>query len=366
MKPKPYKKDGKIYYKFNAYLGINPKTGKPIRTNRQGFNTKKEAEMAYYKLLSEYKDKIEGKITFEKVYKEWLLNYEKGVADATYNKVTSYFNNHILPSLGHYYIHKITLQDVQISVNKWAEHYSDVKPLRNYTRKVFRFAIQNKYIKENPCEFVMIPKKEVIIQENKIENYFEKEELLEFLKYVEKDLPFMWYAYFRLIAYSGIRRGESLALKWSDIDLKKKTMSIHKNLSTDKKGKTKLKDTKNHKNRTIQLDDLTLQILRKHKLNQKPYKLDLVFPNTSGNYMALTKPAKKINKITKNHKLKKVTLHGLRHTHCSLLFAAGADLKQVQIRMGHRDIKTTLNIYTHLTKEKHEETVNKFMKYMSV
>ena len=60
-----------------------------------------------------------------------------------------------------------------------------------------------------------------------------------------------------------------------------------------------------------------------------------------------------------------ITPHGLRHTHCSLLFEAGATLKEVQDRLGHADIKTTMNIYAHVTEKKKEETAVKFAEYLA-
>ncbi len=63
--------------------------------------------------------------------------------------------------------------------------------------------------------------------------------------------------------------------------------------------------------------------------------------------------------------LKKIKIHGFRHTHASLLFEAGADIKDVQERLGHTDIKTTMNIYTHITPARKEETAEKFSKYVN-
>lgn len=68
--------------------------------------------------------------------------------------------------------------------------------------------------------------------------------------------------------------------------------------------------------------------------------------------------------ILNKYKLSKITTHGLRHTHCSLLFEAGASLKEVQDRLGHSDVKTTMNIYAHFTKQAKEEAILKFTDYM--
>ncbi len=352
MNIKTYKKNGETYYKFNAYLGIDPKTGKEKRTNRSGFKSKKEAEIAYLRLLTEVENKIEGKITFEQVYLDWLKTYKKTVSESTLHKITALFNKHILAELGDYYIHTIKLQDIQYCVNKWSDVFKNVKPIKNYTSRVFKFAIQNSYIKENPCEFVIVPK--ISEKVDKIENFFEKEELLEFLNYAKQDLSHKWYTYLRLLAYTGIRRGEGLALTWDDINFKNKTININKTLTTGTDNKQIIQNTKtNAGTRIINIDDETINVLKKHKINSTS---NLVFANKKGEHIYLSSPAKKMKNIEKKYNLKDVSLHGLRHTHCSLLFAAGADLKQVQKRMGHKDIQTTLEIYTHLTKEKSEET----------
>lgn len=67
---------------------------------------------------------------------------------------------------------------------------------------------------------------------------------------------------------------------------------------------------------------------------------------------------------TNKYTLKKVSPHGLRHTHCSLLFEAGASIKEVQDRLVHSDVKTTLDIYTHVTKKAKEGTIQKFVNYL--
>jgi integrase len=66
----------------------------------------------------------------------------------------------------------------------------------------------------------------------------------------------------------------------------------------------------------------------------------------------------------KNPELTQINVHAFRHTHASLLFAAGASIKDVQARLGHADIQTTMDIYTHVTDEAKEKTAEMFQKYM--
>ncbi len=65
------------------------------------------------------------------------------------------------------------------------------------------------------------------------------------------------------------------------------------------------------------------------------------------------------------NKLNYITVHGFRHTHCSLLFESGASIKEVQVRLGHTDVRTTMDIYTHISEQKKEETADRFADYMN-
>lgn len=88
----------------------------------------------------------------------------------------------------------------------------------------------------------------------------------------------------------------------------------------------------------------------------------LIFANRKNKFKSLNTPAKWQNKIIKDFHLKKITVHGWRHTSCSLLFAINTPIKEVQKRLGHSDVQTTLNIYAHVTKEQDSETANRLGK----
>lgn len=82
-------------------------------------------------------------------------------------------------------------------------------------------------------------------------------------------------------------------------------------------------------------------------------------------YMRVSTPNDKLEAFFKRHKdLHKIHVHGFRHTHASLLFEAGATLKEVQSRLGHSDIKTTMDIYTHITQASREKLAEKFRRHI--
>lgn len=126
--------------------------------------------------------------------------------------------------------------------------------------------------------------------------------------------------------------------------------------------------------RTISLDNTTIKVLKEWKINQK-IELEsdgfivknnqLIFSNSNNTLMNPQVTRKFILQVlNKNKELKYITTHGFRHTHCSLLFEAGASIKEVQERLGHSDVHTTLDIYAHVSKQIKAETANKFADYV--
>lgn len=87
---------------------------------------------------------------------------------------------------------------------------------------------------------------------------------------------------------------------------------------------------------------------------------EFIFPNSLNTFTDPNKTFRWLKDIIDKYHLPHLTTHGLRHTHCSLLFEAGANLKDVQDRLGHKDLKITLDIYTHITQKNKTETIDKF------
>lgn len=92
----------------------------------------------------------------------------------------------------------------------------------------------------------------------------------------------------------------------------------------------------------------------------------LLFSNSKNEFIQLGQVEKWMYSVIKKHSLMKITPHGLRHTHCSLLFEAGASIKEVQDRLGDTDVKTTMDIYTHVTKKAQEGAIQKFVSYLEI
>lgn len=376
-------KNGDLRYEFSAYLGVDPLTGKQRRTMRRGFKKRREAELELARLKLKVANgtfRKEQAETYQEIYDLWIKQYEMTVEESTFVKTKGVFRNHILPAMSQYKIDKINFDLCQKHVNEWAIKLKRSRMVKAYAAKVLDFAIIRGYIQTNPFQHTEVPsnvyKRNEIVEENERKNFYTREELIKFLSCLEQESNYKAYALFRLLAFSGIRKGEALALTWNDLNFTKNELRINKALSRGKDNKLYVKTTKTGIARTIKMDEKTMAILMDWKKKQKQdyFKLgfntlqtnQLIFSNNHNKFIQPTKTRKWILHVQNKYKLPKITTHGLRHTHCSLLFEAGASIKEVQNRLGHTDVKTTMDIYTHVTQQAKEEAIMKFSNYIEM
>ncbi|TKN17282.1 site-specific integrase [Enterococcus sp. VV15] len=372
------KKNGEKAWYFKTYLGIDPLTGKKRYTTKRGFKTQKEAKIALARLEVLATDKklvTEKTYTFSKIKDMWLEQYKPTVRESTYTRVKFLFDKNISADFGNKKIQSYKVAYCQEVVNKWKKEYSTYKALKSYTTAVFDYAKKMNLITDNPMKEVSFSKGE---QKKKVEKikFYEKDELKTFLNFCEKDSFPITYPLFRLLAFTGMRKGEALALTWDDIDFFSKTVSITK--TTVKNGSNQIVTNEPKtaaSNRTISLDDETLNVLINWQKKQKEYLLahgqvvkkknQIVFASKNNNYLDSSRPNNVLSRICKKNNFNDISVHGFRHTHCSLLFEAGLSIKEVQERLGHSDIHTTMNVYAHVTKKQKDQSANKFASYIN-
>lgn len=195
--------------------------------------------------------------------------------------------------------------------------------------------------------------------------FYERKELERFIAALnawghEQAIPL-----FRLLAFTGIRKGEALALTWNDIDLEGMQIHISKTV-TRKKGGLTIQTPKTKKsNRHVSIDAKTVAALKEWKAKTEADGKSLVFQNSKGSILTPSAPRKWLRTVAEKAKLKPIPVHGFRHTHASLLFESGATVKDVQTRLGHADIQTTMNVYTHVTKQSRDNFAEQFSNYLN-
>lgn len=373
-------KSGKTRYQFQIYTGVNPLTGKQSTTTRRGFKTKKEANLALSRLqLAVDKQgglEVKKDVLFSELYSEWHDQYINTVRESTDEKKQRIFKVHILPAFGKYLVSKISSNQCQKVLNQWFKEARSYKKWFNYASMVFDYAFKQGLIDKDPTKLVTMPKI-MDSKGDKKNNFWTKEQLNTFFKLFTTDSDTEKYTMFRTLAYTGARKGELLALTWSDINLSESTLRINKTVTQGLGGKLIVQAPKSQAGRrTIALDSITTQALRRWKLEQRTRFLmlginvansqQLVFASSKNHFKSMNTPSKWLNQLIQDTDLPHISIHGYRHTHATMLYQAGVGLKETQARLGHSraDSSTTLDIYTHTTQEENIKALGMLENYL--
>lgn len=350
------------FYRATIYAGIDPETGKQQNITKRGFKTKKEANAWADKTrvaIAQGEKKAMStskKLTFQELYEEWYGQYQLDVKPSTARKTEELFRLHILPAFGSFRLQAIKTQMIQRQVNYWHGFHSHYKTMYNYTRRLLAYGVKKKYITTNPADGITIPRKARTVQQSA--PYWSREELNAFLAACKEDQRKDIYPFFRLLAYTGMRRGEILALEWSDFH--DGCITIRQAVSRDANGRPIISTPKTASSaRTLPLDAGTIQALEEWQ-----HYATGPFIFYGDKPMTDSIPRKWLLQICKRIDLRPIKIHGLRHTHCSLLFEAGASIKEVQERLGHSSAEITLDIYTHLSQGTKETTPQRFATFL--
>ena len=374
-------KNGETRYLFQTYLGIDPATGKERRTTRRGFKTMKEAKQAERNLLldveenglpSNQSDGFQDP-TFEELAQLWLENYKTTVKPSTFENVRVKVEKMTEEHFKELKLKKITVAYCQRVVIELSKTYVLYNHYLSVINRIFKYAVLMDILDSNPFDKVIKPKSR---QTQRKGNFLTKEELKEFLKLAQNTTLSYFFPLVHLMSYTGLRQGEALALKWSDIDFENKKITVNKTAARIKERQTlQTPKTKNSK-RVISIDPATLSILRSWKKDQikiyfkngKHFEGDenFIFTNQRGEWVHIHNFIRYFKRFIADYKLKQITPHGLRHTHASLLFSAGVEPKNISDRLGHSTVQITLDLYTHINEEQRTDTVEKLLEYMVI
>ncbi|MBY9077243.1 site-specific integrase [Paenibacillus sp. HN-1] len=372
-------KDGSRWlYKY--YGAINPETGKRKPSTKRGFRTKKEAQLDAAQVEKEIADGtftvLDKFVTFKEVYNLWYATNSPGFKPPTRKSVKSKFKQQLLPHFGELKMKDITKAYCQEVINKMSKKIKTVDNMKMYANQIFEFAIEQDIIKSNPMKKSKIPKPEeehYASDADSERNYWERHEAKKFLGITKRECEYRDYAIFHTSIYTGGRKGEVLAIGELDIDFKAKTITYDKTLYFEDGIFYTLTSKTAASRRVLRADDTTLGVLKKLLTIQKERQLarnesgpiKFLFTRNDGvTPLRLAYPNDLLDSLVKKHNLHPITVHGLRHTHASMQFEAGATIKEVQEQLGHSDIKITMNVYTHVTKAVKEVKANRFEKFM--
>ena len=372
------KKDGTKVYRTNVYLGVDNLTGKQVRTSVSANSRKMcdiKARQAINKFINNGSTIAREKVVFdnfESLALSWFESYKLTVKANSIRSVKNYLKVYILPAIGTYVLPKITAMLLQGIVNDWSKNANtseiisgkrekgkgkNYKIMLNIIKRILDYGVQLGAINDNPATKVFPPKlKTRTVKKIK---YFDDKELKMFLEYLESLEPSienqLHNALYRLLLATGLRIGEALALNWSDIDFSEKLVNVTKTTlqSREVQDSPKTKGS----NRIISLDNATLQILANWRKFQNNHNKVIGY---DGQRLIYESERVRLSSHLESARLPNIGLHGFRHTHASLLMNNDVNPKEIQERLGHSKITTTLDTYSHLAKDKKKETAEKF------
>ncbi|MEV4845095.1 site-specific integrase [Micromonospora matsumotoense] len=363
---------------FAAY--VPALTGGRSRIRRGGHHSRAEAEQARLTLLSMPENRAAGQsLTLKRWLKQWLSAMKDHIRPSTMRGYREHVHNYLIPALGHFKLASLRIAHVQaafrtISTRRTRSGRLLAASTQNRIRATLRSslseAVRQDFIATNPACRIRLPSphrvrpvlwtaaREAAWRATGVRPpvaVWTRPHLVTFLSTVRNDPHFaLWW----LVALTGLRRGETAALRWSDVDLENATLTVSKQIvvvdGQDVIGPPKSASS----SRTIALDATTVELLRgewrRHRNTLRTTGRNPdghLFVNDTDQPLRPDYLTRRLGKLIANADLPPVRLHDLRHGAASLALAAGVDLKVIQHMLGHSSIVTTADIYTTVLSE---------------
>lgn len=307
------KKNGEVVYRIQISLGCDPNTGKRVpkvitfKPNQNA--TPKQQEKEAQKFAMEWEDKLKNgesyegqKMSFAEYAEKWLEYMKNEITYGSYKNYAYIVNSKILPFFSVYKVSKIKTPLVEnfYMTLKDSCANSTIRKIANVLNGMFRTAVRWQMIEINPCQDAKVPKNKDEVTTLK---YFTPEQSLMFLASLdmsydtivkghqriddtgkpyevgdyteEQKLPLQLKVFYTLSLYCGFRKGETLALHWSDIDFEKKEIYITKSVGKTEEGTTIKKPKTATSVRTVSMPDTVIPLLRQYKREYNLYRLSI-------------------------------------------------------------------------------------------
>lgn len=341
---------------YNVIVEYYDEAGKIKQKSIAKYGLKKKAERHLIELKAEIQNEkymFSTDITVTDRCYRYINENKRDWSPYTVKNRLSWVKLNVAPFFKDTKMENLTIHQIQRYLNYLYENFTveSAKTRFGFFRSVVKECYRMKEIKENLCDFVKSPKKEA----SSIADVYTREEILQLFKLLEDkhfELPIL------LIVLLGLRKGEAYGLTWDDIDFDNNTVKIEQ-ISIYLDGSLIFKSPKTDSKRLLSAPIELMNKLKKEKLKQNELKLQGVLENKY-NLVCLNKELKPYKnddlnryyrKFCKENNFRQLRIHDLRHTNATLLLLSGTDMKTVSGRLGHTDIKITMNKYSHVLEE---------------
>lgn len=398
---KGYRKRGNKWY-FNIYLG----NGKTVE--RLGGETLEEA----IKTKTEFEEELhadgmalkKNSATVMDVIMQWYESYEHEIRSGTRAEYTTVINKHISKEeWASWPVKRLSPKVLQEYINKKAETYAESTMKAHYTvlNRSLEYAVYPlQFIKESPMHYVRrYHKKKSVLDAISTEDKKVDTITLEEFRQIREAMPRAYRIVLDIGMYTGCRLGEACAVTWDDVDLIGKTISITKSLNYNSQLKFwELTPTKTSDRRRLSISDNLIKALKEQSIWQKECKLAkgerfvspqyavlrlgmeehiqitygegkmpyrAICTHEGGDVVNSQSVKSQIKRLRDKGEIPDFHFHQLRHTHATLLLTNGTPPKEVQERLGHSKLATTMEIYAHTTAESRRSVANLFDQIMN-
>ncbi len=303
--------------------------------------------------------------TVKQFLEYWLEDaYKASVRLSTYRNSYIIAHKHLIPGLGHIKLQKLTAQQVQsfyAKKLKGGTTASRIKNIHGTLHTALEHARRVKLISMNVCNDVEVPRQ--VKQEKQPLTPEQARFLLQKIR--EHRLEGL----LTLALATGMREGELLGLRWSDVDLDKGTLRVTRTLTyVNGHGSVESEPKTAKSKRTIVLPQFVVETLRRHRVSQLERRLavgkgwidrDLVFPDDDGDFVIAQTLLRRFYRLLKEIGLPRIRFHDLRHSAATLLLSMGVPAKVVQELLGHSTISITMDVYSHVLPSMQKDAMDK-------